>query len=94
MADHLHCTPGSYAGDILVILPGGRTVSLDPCIVNLVCTLNRGGIRTVASCCGHGHRPGRISLDDGRELFIAEGYDEACVVAKAFGVDIHGEKRR
>ena len=54
----------------------------DPCIAPLVKALNESdlpavpsrlnadGVRTVASCCGHGKRPGRIALADGRELFI------------------------
>lgn len=29
----------------------------DPCIADLVAALNAGGLRTVASCCGHGYRP-------------------------------------
>ena len=43
----------------------------DPCLVPLVKALNDGGLRTTSSCCGHGHRPGSISLEDGRWLLIA-----------------------
>lgn len=56
----------------------------DPCLEPLVRALNDGGIRTVASCCGHGRRPGKIMLDDGRELFIAPNFDAARQVDAAF----------
>ena len=64
---------------MVTVYPG---VWCDPCIGPLVKALNESdlpavpsrlnpdGIRTVASCCGHGQRPGRISLADGRELLI------------------------
>lgn len=42
----------------------------DPCLVPLIKALNDGGIRTVASCCGHGHRPGNVMLADGRVLLV------------------------
>jgi hypothetical protein len=47
-----------------------RTKEIDRCIAPLVKALNRAGIATVACCCGHGHRQGRIDLDDGRTLKI------------------------
>lgn len=43
----------------------------DPCLESLVRALNDGSLPTVASCCGHGKRPGNIALADGRQLFIA-----------------------
>lgn len=49
----------------------------DPCIVSLVSALYNVGIRTVASCCGHGRRPGVIMLADGRELLIARNAEMA-----------------
>ena len=61
----------------------------DPCIAPLVKALNESdlptvpsrlnsdGIRTVASCCGHGKRPGLIALADGRELFILPDFASA-----------------
>lgn len=52
----------------------------DPCIAPLVKALNDGGIRTVASCCGHGAANGNIALADGRELLIAAD----CETARAF----------
>lgn len=49
----------------------------DPCLEPLVRALNDGGLRTVASCCGHGKRMGNVALADGRELLIAPDYDTA-----------------
>ena len=49
---------------------GGRVQCIDHCIHHLVAALNAGGIRTVASCCGHGKSEGNIFLEDGRLLLI------------------------
>ena len=49
----------------------GRVQCIDFCIHKIVAALNAGGIRTVASCCGHGKMLGRIDLEDGRTLAIA-----------------------
>jgi len=43
---------------------------IDSCIADLVKALNRNGIKTIASCCGHGKGQGRIDLADKRILFI------------------------
>jgi hypothetical protein len=43
---------------------------IDACIRPLVAALNAGGIATLASCCGHGKRTGRVILQDGTELEI------------------------
>lgn len=43
----------------------------DPCLAPLIKALNDSGIRTTSSCCGHHHRPGWVSLADGRWLMIA-----------------------
>ena len=59
---------------MVVITPG---VWCDPCIEPLVRTLNEGGLPTVASCCGHGVRPGKVALTDGRELFILPDFSSA-----------------
>ena len=40
----------------------GRVQCIDLCIHHIVAALNAGGVRTVASCCGHGKIPGRIDL--------------------------------
>lgn len=58
--------------------PDGRpAVWCDPCLEPLIRALNDGGVRTVASCCGHGKQPGNVALADGRELVIAPDYDTA-----------------
>ncbi len=49
---------------------GGKVRCIDRCIHHIVAALNAGGMETVACCCGHGKRPGRIDLADGRVLVI------------------------
>lgn len=44
--------------------------SVDKCIAPIVDALNRDGIYTANSCCGHGNAPGLIFLHDGRTLRI------------------------
>lgn len=46
------------------------TKGIDACIAPLVDALNKAGIYTSQSCCGHGKAPGRIDLHDGRILWI------------------------
>jgi len=53
-------------------IDGIPTVWCDPCIAPLVKALNDGGLRTVASCCGHGSKAGRISLADGGGLIVTD----------------------
>lgn len=71
---------------------GMPTVWCDPEIADLIRALNTAGIRTVASCSGHGQRPGCIALADGRELIIARDYSEARLIERAVSVDINGER--
>ena len=52
-----------------------KMVDIDSCIVPIIKALNESGITTIASCCGHGKRPGSIILVDGREFIIAPDYD-------------------
>ena len=87
---HTHCRAGSTEGDVDVLLDDGKVAGIDPCISELVHVLNVGGVQTVASCCGHGKRPGSIALADGRELVIAESYEQARQIDAAFP-DIHGK---
>lgn len=56
---------------------GTPTVWCDPEIVDLVTALNNNGLRTIASCSGHGEQFGNIVLADGRELLIAPNFDAA-----------------
>jgi hypothetical protein len=70
---------------------GGKVLLwCDPCIAPLVAALNDAGIPTIASCCGHGHRPGIITLADGRELLIARDFAEARKIDACFP-DINGQ---
>ena len=48
----------------------GRVQCIDFCVHHIVAALNAGGIRTTASCCGHGKMKGNIILEDGRVLLI------------------------
>ena len=57
---------------------------IDPCLVSIIKALNEGGIKTVASCCGHGRRPGNIVLANGRELVICRDFETSRIVDKAF----------
>lgn len=50
-------------------------VKVDRCIAPIVAALNLAGVRTTQSCCGHGKRPGRIDLDDGRVLVVYANKD-------------------
>ena len=56
---------------------GDKKFSVDKCIASLVIALNKDGIKTLASCCGHFKHHGNIALSDGRELIIAKNYKEA-----------------
>lgn len=67
------------------------TKGIDTCIAPLIKTLNEAGFLTAASCCGHGHRPGVISLIDGRELVIARDFDEARTIEALFPMTSYGE---
>jgi len=52
-----------------------RVKPIDSCIAPIVEALNAAGVSTVASCCGHGKRPGVIVLRDGREIVICPDYE-------------------
>lgn len=88
--------PGSYEAAMVVIERdnnGTPTIWCDPEVVDLVTALNTNRLRTVASCSGHGHRPGFIALKDGRMLLVCASLDEA---QKADHVwpDINGNTRQ
>lgn len=63
---------------------------VDACIAPLVQALNDGGLPTIASCCGHGHRPGRVSLRDGRDVLVCASMEEAEALTARYP-DIHGQ---
>ncbi len=69
---------------------GRVTAQCDPCIEPIVQALNDGGIQTTASCCGHGHRPAAVILEDGRELLILPDYETARLLDHLWP-DIHGK---
>ncbi|RUR69035.1 hypothetical protein EJP67_18415 [Variovorax guangxiensis] len=70
---------------------GTPTVWCDPEIADVVSALNAASLRTAASCSGHGHLPGWVSLQDGREILIARSAEERDRMMGIFGVDINGE---
>lgn len=76
---------------------GTPTVWCDPCLVPLITALNAAGIRTRASCCGHGYQPGWIMLQDGRHLHIYPDDTTHRLVTDAtrslFPLDINGWPR-
>lgn len=78
----------SREDEMVFVAPG---VFCDPEIADLVRALNRGGIKTFASCSGHGHRPGSIALSDGRWLLIAKDEEEFRKLDLS-PVDINGDK--
>lgn len=63
--------PGGREWAMVVIepsTPDSKGIWCDPCLVPLVKALNDGGLRTVASCCGHRVRDGSIIvIVDGQE---------------------------
>lgn len=71
-----------------------KPIGIDSCIYDLVKVLNDNGFTTIASCCGHGHRPGDIALGDKRELIIAKDFEEARKIDAIFPCDIHGVRNK
>ena len=73
-------------------LPGEP--GIDPCLMPLVAALNGAGLKTLASCCGHGRRPASVLLEDGREIIVARSWEEARLLEKAIPTNINGEEHR
>ena len=71
-------------------IPGNG--GLDPCLMPLIAALNAAGLKTGASCCGHGYRPANIALEDDREIFIARSWEEARKIDSVIEVDISGRR--
>jgi len=63
-----------------------RFSRIDSCIADIIKALNKGGLKTIGSCCGHGKRTGRIDFMDGRimEFRLKQGrpFKEAIKTAK------------
>jgi hypothetical protein len=72
MCDHTNDPGGREAAMTVVVRDesGTPTAWCDPCIAPVVAALNAGGVRTVASCCGHGKNDPSIALADGRWVTI------------------------
>ena len=74
----------------------GRLYNIDKCIAQIVKALNMSGLKTVASCCGHGKRPGSIALGDGREIIIVSDYKDGRKIDECFPSmkGVHRTERR
>lgn len=75
MCDHSN-EPGGREAAMKVVERDGDgkpTVWCDPCIAPIVTALNSAGIRTSASCCGHGRLAPSIALADGRWVLLTSG---------------------
>lgn len=66
-------------------------VGVDASLAPIVDALNKAGVPTIASCSGHGHRPGNIALRDGREIVIARNFEEARLIDGLFAFGANGE---
>lgn len=75
-----------------ILFKDGKAFEVDASIAPLVAALNEAGFETMASCSGHGHRPGNIALADGRELFILANYKEARAADCFWPKNINGDR--
>lgn len=75
---------------VVVLQTARGPIDVDASIAPIVAALNAAGVETIASCSGHGHRPGNIALRDGRELIIARDYAEGRLIDGLFPVDASG----
>ena len=75
--------------EITVLTINDKQCSIDSCIAPIVKALNNGGIKTIASCCGHGNRWGNIILSTGQELIIAPDYESGRAFDKIHGKQAH-----
>lgn len=69
---------------------GKPTVWCDPEIVDLVGALNASGLRTIASCSGHGGPFGFITLADGRELLILPNWESIRLAERVLAAAFSG----
>lgn len=84
-----------WGDEVKVKLDGQSIAFVDRCIAPIIQALNDGGIKTVASCCGHGHINGTIALGDGRwlEIYPDRATFERESPAMNSRVDIHGNPK-
>ena len=65
-----------WGTEMILMLPKAsgilEPVGIDGCIASIVEALNKDGVRTIASCCGHEKIDGSIILADGRELLVRD----------------------
>lgn len=78
-------------GPSVDVMIGGKWRAIDKDIAPIVAALNQVGCTTVASCSGHGHRPGNIALADGREIVIARNFEEGRRIDRLFPIGANGE---
>jgi hypothetical protein len=84
-------SPQNEEGTVIVQTDRGP-VDVDTSIAGIVDALNKAGVPTIASCSGHGFRPGNIALRDGREIIIARNFEEGRMIDKLFPIGASGER--
>ena len=82
--------PQSEEGTVVLQTERGP-IDVDTSIAPIVDALNKAGVPTIASCSGHGHRPGNIALRDGREIIIARNFEEGRLIDNLFPIGANGE---
>jgi len=63
----------------------GKNIEVDACLVKTIVALNQAGVETTSCCCGHGIRPGKIVLADGKEMMIVQDFETARKIELMFG---------
>lgn len=58
------CAGGTNEHTVPVCINRCKVVEVDFCVATLVCALEAGGFRPIASCCGHGKIPPSVLLED------------------------------
>ena len=85
-----NAAPQAEEGTIVLQSERGP-IDVDTSIAPIVDALNKAGVPTIASCSGHGFRPGNIALRDGREIIIARDFEEGRLIDRLFPVGANGE---
>lgn len=57
------CKHGTMAELKIKVFDQSKEITVDKCLVPLIKTLNRYGVQTLNSCCGHGSCRGAIVID-------------------------------
>jgi len=66
------CEIGSHDHCVSLITALGKRACADRCLIPILRALARGGVVTVASCCGHGRRAPEIILANGWTLVVVK----------------------